>query len=653
MFGLYQESWVWAICLLFTGFFTWGYWETEINKKEKWYRYGLVFIGLKFGRKKSFSSIRNCLIIEEQNVFLHTLGPMGFVSEGKVYKAYLNSVEGVRIPICTDRIFKNVLRRINPVRLGLELNLKKGRNKNTSRKISFRGYVFVALFSILTIVIYGLTFKRDVGLGLIVLFTFVNGGLYFTRIFKYFLKRRYVIGISYFFISSLFIIPIIKLHWSYYNVFLVVLYLIVVLFFSIRSHIKLSDKAILRGLIVMNVLLISIPDNLIFQHYQVNSDRVVWKEIDWSYFHGSSPDSAQYDATIDPRILSKINRAYNYPPALILAYMLPESSSKKKGVLSKNLLKHEQGHFDLTEIYRRKAIDSVNENWSKSPNEISKIIQYFEDKLKKQQVTYDSLTDHNINQARQLTWNIYFDNQLRPRTKLERIVALEYALDSIYFDDESPLLFDSLLTLDPDNFHGNYYKGSYYMNQNEIDSAIKYLSKGSEIDPQDFFAKLYLAWCFEENGDSSKAHALYQQLLPIVPDNRYKLKIELSTIVEGPKEGLSQLNTSRDSLDEKTYLELNNDIINYSSNDGLNGFFPPYFTYIDSIEFYIKIPDEIFESGQINSMRKVAIAFAKMGINVWVKGTDSKNNGYIITTTQKYMDQLVEFDTLGLARISR
>ncbi|MEP4597631.1 MAG: hypothetical protein ABJZ92_15595, partial [Cyclobacteriaceae bacterium] len=98
------------------------------------------------------------------------------------------------------------------------------------------------------------------------------------------------------------------------------------------------------------------------------------------------------------------------------------------------------------------------------------------------------------------------------------------------------------------------------------------------------------------------------------------------------------------------YLQLENDITNYE-NEGLSEFFPLFFEDNISEEFYVKIPDSLFDNAIINSMEKVELVFARMGINVDVRSTDSANKGYKLVTNEKYLPKLLKIDTLGIKRL--
>lgn len=106
---------------------------------------------------------------------------------------------------------------------------------------------------------------------------------------------------------------------------------------------------------------------------------------------------------------------HNYPPALVIGYMIPFESTKKESELSDKLLKHEQGHFDLTELARRSTQDTLNTLWGTSPKDILGGIELKRDELRKNQRLYDWSTEHGTNLEIQKIFNQSFDEQLRKR----------------------------------------------------------------------------------------------------------------------------------------------------------------------------------------------------------------------------------------------
>lgn len=137
---------------------------------------------------------------------------------------------------------------------------------------------------------------------------------------------------------------------------------------------------------------------------------IYWDErpVTWDDFKGRAPGSTPYVALT----YSAINFAYsgegNYLDLEIHTIFDPKQSWKKKGV-NDFILKHEQGHFDITEIYARffrkeiqkhkfKKLDSIDE-------EMQKIFYRNFDACGKFQDKYDKETDHSKIEKEQLRWN--------------------------------------------------------------------------------------------------------------------------------------------------------------------------------------------------------------------------------------------------------
>ncbi len=73
-----------------------------------------------------------------------------------------------------------------------------------------------------------------------------------------------------------------------------------------------------------------------------------------------------------------------------------------------NLLNHEQLHFDITEIYKRKLLQQLSQkDFSKEKNSsavIQKIYNQVNEEMNKEQDRYDKETNHGIISAKQNQW---------------------------------------------------------------------------------------------------------------------------------------------------------------------------------------------------------------------------------------------------------
>jgi hypothetical protein len=90
------------------------------------------------------------------------------------------------------------------------------------------------------------------------------------------------------------------------------------------------------------------------------------------------------------------------------------------------VLKHEQIHFNICELYARKLRKEILEtNFKKVKNvdkEISKIYKDIDQEHLKAQFKYDSETEHGLNSAKQKVWEDKIEKEL---LELEKYIAIE------------------------------------------------------------------------------------------------------------------------------------------------------------------------------------------------------------------------------------
>ncbi|MEP7170807.1 MAG: DUF922 domain-containing protein, partial [Bacteroidota bacterium] len=99
----------------------------------------------------------------------------------------------------------------------------------------------------------------------------------------------------------------------------------------------------------------------------------------------------------------------------LIAYLDRNKSWASKRHTDSLFLKHEQGHFDLTEAYARKlrkkisTIRPARDNFSA---EIKKFYNYAWEDLQKQQAAYDKATDEGAVDFAQRVWDTHITNLL-------------------------------------------------------------------------------------------------------------------------------------------------------------------------------------------------------------------------------------------------
>jgi len=127
---------------------------------------------------------------------------------------------------------------------------------------------------------------------------------------------------------------------------------------------------------------------------------------------------------------SRIYYTYNYDSAgranvKVESLIIPERSWKKNSRLKPNLLKHEQVHFDITELYARKLRKAYGRYLSKHPSNsgLSAGLGVIYDRKHYQwrrcEHKYDRRTRHSRNKPVQQEWNDKVADQLHELSEYE------------------------------------------------------------------------------------------------------------------------------------------------------------------------------------------------------------------------------------------
>lgn len=221
----------------------------------------------------------------------------------------------------------------------------------------------------------------------------------------YFLKKETKKALQNLLIAISLGVLMLKINYEFYNlIFPIIVILISIYFYNKSKHITLT-------VLLFNLIILFTPDNFLFK-YQ-NSNMTTWgPEISWENFKGNPKKNSTFSASIYSEFRGKINKMSNYPPALLYATIDEQKSWKKHLKNSDALLAHEQIHFDITELFKRKALDSVNKSWGKSPKEIEAIIVYYAGLEDNYQSQYDSITQHGINKENQKIWSKKISKEL-------------------------------------------------------------------------------------------------------------------------------------------------------------------------------------------------------------------------------------------------
>jgi hypothetical protein len=164
---------------------------------------------------------------------------------------------------------------------------------------------------------------------------------------------------------------------------------------------------------------------------------IIWSstQLTWNDFHGKMKKNSSYDAVTVSAISTGFSGENNTLTFDVKAVFFPKSSNKKPKKQSIQLLKHEQGHFDITELFARKLRKSLQAKTYKSYESISKNIDkvYNKNNLawQKMQRQYDKDTEHSKKKVKQEEWNTRIKNEL---AELDKFKTTSFTIDISYLN---------------------------------------------------------------------------------------------------------------------------------------------------------------------------------------------------------------------------
>ncbi|MGB0896749.1 MAG: DUF922 domain-containing protein [Flavobacteriaceae bacterium] len=162
---------------------------------------------------------------------------------------------------------------------------------------------------------------------------------------------------------------------------------------------------------------------LFFSVTQAQDIEKPWKadeKLTWSDFKGAPDHNHPYAA------ITYSGMSYGFSAEIINGkvwvkydvksfFVANKSWVKRWYTNDKELLKHEQLHFDITELFARKFRKRLSEmNFSENVKaEIRKVYQQITEEKKRLQKLYDDETDHSKNKQAQQRWYLNIDNELQ------------------------------------------------------------------------------------------------------------------------------------------------------------------------------------------------------------------------------------------------
>lgn len=146
---------------------------------------------------------------------------------------------------------------------------------------------------------------------------------------------------------------------------------------------------------------------------------IQWNEnqqLTWEDFAGKVNDSSRFDAECFAEI--RYNYKFHSPDNFefdVCANFNKNTSWTRIGLQSNELLKHEQMHFNIAELFAKKLKRDFD-TYSYTARYNMQILQVFDQvKIEYQamQLEYDEETNHSLNKVKQKEWEDFIKNELR------------------------------------------------------------------------------------------------------------------------------------------------------------------------------------------------------------------------------------------------
>ena len=146
-------------------------------------------------------------------------------------------------------------------------------------------------------------------------------------------------------------------------------------------------------------------------------DTLHWTATDtlsWNDFKGKPNISSSHLAISSTGISYSLHSTENDYDYTVAAFF-NRSLSWRKPTADLKILKHEQGHFDITEIFARKvdsALHQLHPDRATIKTTIDQLVKKYVDEKNEYQRKYDLETSFGTNVTTQLEWEVFIRKQL-------------------------------------------------------------------------------------------------------------------------------------------------------------------------------------------------------------------------------------------------
>ena len=168
----------------------------------------------------------------------------------------------------------------------------------------------------------------------------------------------------------------------------------------------------------MRIVFMFILSVILFSFKQEHEDYILWKKsrlLTWDDFKGKPERRFAVASThyVLYRYVSKDNAGIY---ANVLACFLPKESWKRKSYSDEYILRHEQKHFDIVELYARKlrkaliSITVINE--ADAQEKLDSLYKIYDKEMDVFQDLYDDETNNSMDSKKQQQWEVAIDTAI-------------------------------------------------------------------------------------------------------------------------------------------------------------------------------------------------------------------------------------------------
>ncbi|MBD0404783.1 hypothetical protein [Flammeovirga sp. EKP202] len=227
------------------------------------------------------------------------------------------------------------------------------------------------------------------------------------------------------------------------------------------------------GIIVFTlsiILSIKLIANNFYKPHIIND----WKQLEWSNFQGIPKPFSIYTAAIvsDIKLVEDSTSEHKFYAKAFQNETL--SWLNKNDTTSENsayILKHEQYHFNITEIFARNLNQALYKDLPLSESEIIDSFKVHRAKLIMEQEKYDKETDHGLIISQQKYWEYKIDSVLFRQT-----ISMQEGLKGPLFEDYEVLSDDDFKNYRYYKYNMGFKLGIQYLGEADWDIDDKIIT---------------------------------------------------------------------------------------------------------------------------------------------------------------------------------